>query len=531
MSQYAFGDLDRDGFTDFAFANESVRIAWGPDFRATSLLADRHPAYGVSSFDIDADGDLDLLTDRNDVGYPFDLWIGSGERTFERHELTSGGLGPLCLIDFDGDAFPEILSGTRDEVRIHRILRQGDSWSSDEVAAIESVVESWSVRCVDLDIDGVDELVYADPSARQVAVHFGRRVGGLLDFSRPPVITTLPGPVGRPVSQIADSDLNGLPELWFNEWFIESREPGRLRSSLFVTEHQRRTDAVAWDLDGDGYDELIRGRGGLEILPGGRSGFRSPISVASFGGGETAAWTTRLYVDARSADDVRIVTNDVHSMAIVHFNGRSFEPVQIDRIDLPSPFVDRIAVTSWNGESEPRFLIPIRVDPETYELAVQRLEAGVLVTEFRFPVPFRTDRAIGADIDGDGWTDVVVGEPNGAQVAFGSPDGPVFFSEAVDTTSDVAHIVSSTVVDVDADGVSEVLVAIEGTVDRRDYCRTDLLRRDRSGSWSATRLTDSCAGRVDAGDLDGDGRSDALVWTRDGLELYSGSSRVVAASS
>lgn len=188
------GDFNSDGLLDLA-----VCSATGPDLTimlgngngwGTFLLPVTLPDQGVvlnmAVGDLDDDGILDLV-----LGYALrpeaGVFLGNGDGTFTESAPVScaGGSLGVDLGDLDGDGVLDLVMSGGTVVS----ARLGDGFGGFAGSALGGDLEVGSgaadVRLVDVNLDGLLDVVTAVSGASVIDVHLGNGRGGFIEFVRP----------------------------------------------------------------------------------------------------------------------------------------------------------------------------------------------------------------------------------------------------------------------------------------------------------------------------------------------------------
>jgi hypothetical protein len=176
----ALVDVDSDGLLDIVLANGIAAPAFFHNtgdrtFTLLSLSGVNQPAYAMNWADLDADGDLDLVTGSYDAGrqtetgsnYLFSAGAGVNVYTqdggqWSRQQLTDTAQAlAIAVWDLNGDARPDIWVGNDFDAYDQVWLQRGDGW--EPVALFEDTSHStMSIDRGDLDGNGVAEYFTTD---------------------------------------------------------------------------------------------------------------------------------------------------------------------------------------------------------------------------------------------------------------------------------------------------------------------------------------------------------------------------------
>jgi len=479
-------DLNRDGRADLAvlterrllvFTQSSAGELEGP--RVYSLSNDG--CFGLRAMDVDRDGRLDLVlqvANRDDalrIRYGQDDGLGP-EQSFPVTSprglmqpihlakvcdpglvLIDSATGMLRILGFAGPEEAEEENGLLKQVRPRLFSSRVEG----------KVPPSYAVA--DLDGDGDLDIAIADPK--------GARIWTLLQRSR--------GIFAEAVEYPALSDVRSL---------------------------------VAADLDGDGRAELVMASPGERTIAvaglSKRGRLSYPETVASTGkpGGVVAA-----DLDGDGTQELAYFYEERRERGVVVLRRDAAGAWQPTPVELSELKVSPRAITAVDANQDGRIDLALFIPNEPMRLLLQN-EAGVLAEAnaddgFRKgllddvePSAFTT-----GDVDGDGLDEMLVAGKGFAR-ALEITDGVLEVVDQYNARSSDTEIASAVVLDLDTDGTPEIIL-VEAGADK-----AQVLRRgsDEVYRFAETVQMDGLE-LVGAGvtDLDGDGRSDLLVYGAD----------------
>jgi hypothetical protein len=278
-------DFDRDGWVDVAFIGyyhdktytlsglvyQGAADGFDPDRRlAVSTLS----ALDARSADLDQDGwpELIVASGTVDTGEVTIFW-GShqGPSDANTTTLSSSGTWKLLISDLNSDGWSDLVlvsaaSSRGDETRSTVYWNRGGGFQSDDFDSLHSFGAVDGV-CVDLDLDGYQEVVLANKQDNGSYEVFTRiHHGGAAGFDDS-AVTDLPA-LGASAVRSADLDQDGWPDLvvahassdsgtqidsaifWGSEGGVTGAE-----STALPTRAAR--DVAIADLDGDGWLDLV----------------------------------------------------------------------------------------------------------------------------------------------------------------------------------------------------------------------------------------------------------------------------------
>ncbi|MDY0002657.1 MAG: FG-GAP-like repeat-containing protein [Polyangia bacterium] len=263
----AAGDLDGDGDLDIvivrpAFVDAEAGVdlpayiaVWMNDGHAvfTEEGAARLPdaalaARGVAMGDVDGDGDQDLFLSM-DAG-TCRLWLNDGHGIFREappdalppHDTLRARMPAMGDLDADGDLDILVVSTGQDRLWVNDGSGRFTDQTSERLGTENEA--GYSAVIVDLDLDGVNDLVVANSDGR-LRIYRTDEVGRLFDYSGQ-VRPALPADADALGVAPADFDGDGDPDLFVSRY--NNRRPWLFRSwdPLPMT-----------DSDGDGIPEGV----------------------------------------------------------------------------------------------------------------------------------------------------------------------------------------------------------------------------------------------------------------------------------
>ncbi|MEM1055025.1 MAG: T9SS type A sorting domain-containing protein [Bacteroidota bacterium] len=259
------GDIDDDGDTDFVLlctrGGIALRQAADGFFVAESFepvvplpreeLYSNH--YGRGLVDLDADGDLDLIT-VSEFGNPLGWYENDGTGAFQARQtlLTDEQrIEYITLTDLDLDGQPDIVipDRTTELLRLYRNDLPTGIGSAEDLE-----ISASSVQAVDLDLDGDDDLITRGTGAEEQSIRWHENDGSGRFLERGEVARS---GVWEGLPFFGDFDLDGDLDflnghgLWLND--------GKL--SFSSTERPCESGRIGGyeDLDGDGAPDLVMG--------------------------------------------------------------------------------------------------------------------------------------------------------------------------------------------------------------------------------------------------------------------------------
>jgi hypothetical protein len=460
-------------------------------------------------FDADGDGRKDLLLSLDWAPWYFILLRRTGLDLFQVYNLSGGGQGPLFLWDVDADGTQEILAGTAGGAAAFRLGRPLNDWVVSEIPLQEGP-SLFSGTFGDLDHDGVLDQVGI--GGKGLSIIFGTLKDGLPNLDGTAVTTDLPGSAVPPGFRLRDLNGDGLEDILFPSNFYFLQERGRSYRAARPTglEQAFSGGGQAFDLNGDGYDDLARiFEGKLQISLGSEEGFRPPFSAAVPLVGDTLLVAGRL----RAGDPglVLIHTGGKLQLVPVGSDGRPGEAVEVG---LPFPRVQGLALGPWNGEAADHLLEIRRTMQGAAILSVFDLSNLASPVEvFKSFVPNSSFLPRAADLDADGKTDLIFVTDSGVQIIRGNLAESTLYQETALAPWDEVDALAA--IDIEGDGLWEV--AASGRTAGDSSVR--LFRRAAGGGWGSQLLSRTRARALRVVDLEGD-RSPDVVALGSGFQVF-----------
>lgn len=514
-------DVDGDGRRDLYFRTRNGDLPWqeawirlDPDDAMDCVFVDGGETWSCAA-DIDGDGDLDPLALQS-IGEAWEVRCrenlgGSFGQVLALPAEGSGDLGEIAVGDLDGDGIAELVVGApawQFDGELHLLRRAGDAYSS---TLLDEGYAQTSPRLLDLDGDGDLDLVtqrsgtpvrYLNPGAGivpgsgqlQPLAHWG---GNWSSW------------------RFADLDGDGFPDLVIDDAYGTTARAARgaaagleaLRSIDEATEGAKAF-AVA-DFDGDGFPDLVassRERDKLLRFHGPDWTAETPLAGGSFQRGLSRLLVADLNRDGRP-DVIGLPENgDQLPKALCLASGdfawgaiplgATHRRLRAALADFDGDGVPDLMLAS--GEDEPRidffggtgggtFAAPRTVDTNTPPLA----------------------ELVAADLDGDGWLDLVRAGAGFAPLSWMRNLGEGLFDQPYPLVQgEGPAALTVAVADVDGDGDPDVLAGFETEPALRQLLNMD------GGVFGEPRALECGLERCDAlrlADLNGDGLADATL--------------------
>jgi len=451
--QAEIADLNVDGYPDIVFCNfihnfradQPVYIYWGSPEEYSPENRTELPAYlasGIASGDLNGDGFPELvvanygdeLGERYGLRYHLESYIywGSAERysTARRTALPTISARDVAIGDFNGDRSPDLAFINCNSKERSAYVYWGEAgqysaenrqvFGADQVPAptTSSINGRLTLVAARLNSDSYDDLIMA--GGTQVLIYRGSAGGLVADQS----ISLATG--GVTDLKAADCNADGLCD-------------------LVIANSGSPTSMILWGTE-DGFEA-----NNCTELP---TLDAQSVSVADLNGDRRPDLLFGNYADAERYD----------VPCYIYWNGpQGFSAYR--RTDLLGARVAGTAVDDLNGDGRPDILIVNHVSgPSGPRPALvfwgnadyRYSPAAMGVIENGGNMMYSA-----ADLDDDGWPDVVFLGNRGAYICWGGQDG---YTLERRTHLDIPGAISSRVADLNADGYLDILFTVSGNV-------------------------------------------------------------------
>ena len=560
-------DLDNDGYVDIIIPNNHGYIERGPTRIYT--LDDRSPrgwrcvelpndsGWLSRPADVDGDGYLDLIVVNGENGVTSELpsyiyWGGPHGLTGERTQFDTVGAYDVALIDLNGDGRLDLIftSAWQDHhnpgrPRPLQVFEQIAPRQFAEATAKYGLIgmAATSLAAGDLNGDGRPELVVGNYRTDfeydfEAYVYWGTPAG--LDAGAP---LRLPTHYAQHVT-LADLNGDGWDEIIFcggNQVWIYWNDAGR-----FSTERRTIVEvegfstmfcigavfAAAADVDGDGRNELIvAGMAGVEVRRA-----DDLQRVQAFLPLPYATWVSAADLDGDRRPELIVsryengVTYDTESA--IFWNGPAgFSPERVTW--LPTGGAMGNTAADLDGDGRPEVIFnstmggPSQKWPQFPAYVYPADAQGHYDPQRRIELPTGGSSAyLIADLDLDGYPDLVITTPDGLRIFRGGPAG-VAPDRYVDLPTPCKGIQNVFVADFNRDGWLDLL-ALGTTYDDKPetLARSSTLFFGSAQGFSPERAQNvpTCSvGMGTIADVDRDGYLELIVGDRRGfVMIYQG---------
>ena len=266
-------DLDGDGDNDIVFVSgvNERNISWfenldgqGNFGAEKNIILDSNSGSIVYAFDIDGDGDLDIVTS---VYSP----DGSAIEWFENLD-GNGNFGPLRKVhtitlmaqsifaaDIDNDGDLDLISASLDRIGYHENLDGQGNFGKHQYVT-QNVMAPVSLSVGDLDGDGKLDVVSASDDDGEIAWY--RNLDGRGDFGIQNTLSVTPGANAVVVKDMdGDGDLDIVFVSWNSVLWLENLDgQGNFSEKKNISENillSRFSDVAVGDIDGDGDMDVV----------------------------------------------------------------------------------------------------------------------------------------------------------------------------------------------------------------------------------------------------------------------------------
>ena len=543
-------DMDNDGDLDILSASYvDDTIAWyendgaaDPSWAAADIVTNVDEAHSVFAADMDGDGDMDILSaSRDDDKIYWHENDGAADPSWTAAVVATSADGPQSVFaaDVDNDGDMDILSASRSDDAIAWYDNDGaanPTWTATDIAT--SADNATSVFVADMDNDGDMDVVSSSSNDDTIAWYENDGAASNSQTARGISAWTevVAGSSFDAAGDVVHADIDGDGDLDMvavssgNDddvsWFINDGSPagagwtevvidGDLANALSV--------AVA-DVDNDG---------DLDVIASSGTGSDDLLWWINDGSPEGAGWTevviegscddcASVYAVDMDADgdiDVVTVSNDANDVLWYKNDGSPTGANSFTKYTIDGDFSGAVAVyaSDMDNDGDVDVIAAAETGDDVSWWANDGTPSNDSWTETIIDGDFDGARSVHtADMDSDGWMDVVAVAKEGDDVSWwvndGTPGGANWTEYTIDGSFNGADDVFT--VDVDGDGDLDVLASSEinggiavwindGSPDNADWDESTV---NTSSYWSA----------VGAVDMDSDGDIDIYATNSDG---------------
>ncbi len=464
----------------------------------------RDPVLAIAIGDIDRDGDQDIVSAH--VDQPIRIFLGQGDGVFDDGTLllAARGVTALALADLDRDADLDLIAASTGAASI---VWRNDGRGLLERAAQMAGVRARAMAVGDVDGDGWTDIVLGADGAERVWLGRGEcrfEAGPAFGATNTGALALgdLDGDGDLDLLDVADgSSSKGSHVVWLNQGAGNFRAGQKLGGNQALG--ARLTDL---DRDGD-LDAVIGDAGSSRVCLNDGHGRLLPGPTLD----ATIAWPPAMGdVDGDGIEDlVQVRAHDTSWL-----RGRGDGRFDAVGATLPAAGVRAAEFADLDGDGDLDLCLGTQ---DGILIAGGSLGGTRSRLSFR-PEVLASDAVPGreivlADLDRDGWTDIVSGGPDGLHVML-SEHGVRFAppQAMTDGVSALTGVTSLEIADLDDDGWMDLVAG--GLAGARVWYAQGAGLSYRSGP----QIPGELATAVRAGDFDGDGRPDLAL----GSDLDSG---------
>lgn len=475
-------DMNRDGILDVLHAKSGMDTVGvllgsmdGELVAGGELGTGTHPRH-MAVADLDQDGWLDVVTANagaSSSSSTVSVLIADGKGSFHEHRDYPAvqGATAVAVVDLSGDGKLDLAVASQGYQAVSILVGHGDG-TFDELPSYPVGAEPAAVAIEDLNGDERPDLAVANYEGETVSVLHATANGSFV-----------PGgsyPMGGTTTNLAIADLDNDGEFDIAASVLSSQSVGVLlgrTDGTFAPPVSYPTTPVdsifagpgglaVGDLNGDGALDVVTADYDTDPIP-------STVSVL-LGNGDGTLAPSQDFAAAEGPCDVAIgdLTGD-------------------GALDLAVGHVYSGVVSVLPGRGDGTFA------PKIDYVGVSR---AVTV----------------GDLDQDGREDLVVATNHGVRVLLGWPDGTLAESAELDLEVGYAGGPEVAIADLDVDGWLDVLVAKSAGASNEDYGTIIVLRGNGDGTFKPqlTYSAGNCPTQLAVRDLNDDGRPDVVVTNR-----------------
>ncbi len=474
----------------------------------------------VYAADLDNDGDLDVLSASlldNKIAWYRNT---DGLASFGPQDVISRDaikVSALHIADLDGDGFLDVLSASRDDNKIAWHRNFGTLFLSQQVISTDAFVAQ-DVYAADLDGDGDLDVLSASRDDNKIAWY--ENINGQGAFGAQQVVSTSAIWANRVLARDMDGDgdqdiISASEQDDKIAWYANTDGAGTFSEERIIAlDADAIRDLKVEDLDGDGDFDVLAASSANDRI----AWYANTDGLGTFGGVQiisaSADFAHAVFAADIDADgDLDVISGSVNDSKIAWYenqNGQgSFGAQQLITTAAAGPV--SIIAANVDGDGDIDILAASSFDNKIswYEsfAGKGRVRFSPSNTIGRFGIALAPHAVAGADIDGDGYVDVLTASYNDSKIAwYRNVEGTVTSQQPISLGAAGARDVFAA--DIDGDGDQDVLSASGSDNAIRWYENFD-----GAGSFDITHdisTNANSAYAVYAADLDGDGDQDVL---------------------
>lgn len=503
-------DLDGDGHVDVVTGTGfpvGIFLGNGDGTLTPVLPLDIDHSAGPGIGDLNGDGVPDLVT--GNWG-SLEVSLGNGDGTFAAPtSFPSSARDDLAVGDLNGDGFADLVGATSTGVNV--LFGDGTGAFGAETTLTLSVVERVAVR----DVNGDGSLDVLALGWQSFRVLLGDGAGGLTPTHHYQFANLFEGYCFGDFDGDGESDVavctRGNDVLVY---FGAADGSFPTRSNVFAGSSNGEDRGIdACDVDGDGHADLVVASGvvdGVKVLRNdGAGGFGAPEIVRAANPSVDVACTdldgdgiTDLLV---LGNDQTIVLGDHRELTVLVGEGGGVFRARSE-YRRTGQRLSHLRVGQFVGDASPDAVLHSTFGQE---VLYRGADDGTFTFESEFQVAGADDTMVAADLDADGFTDLVTANGAGSAIHVTRCLGNGAFASGVQYALPVFETAEQVAVaDFDGDGALDVVVRLDAS--NQEFC---LFPGNGDGTLAAAlRFTiPDRASHLSVTDLDGDGDPDLVL--------------------
>jgi Calx-beta domain/FG-GAP-like repeat len=530
------GDIDGDGDLDIATSSPGDdTIAWyentngdGSSWTFDEVATSAANASSVEIGDLDGDGELDLVSSSSadDTIAWYENTNGDGSAwTPADINTNANGANSVALGDLDGDGDLDIASSSLLDDTIawyNNTAGNASAWTPTNISTTQDGASS--VVAADFDGDGDLDLASASSISNDV-VWFANTAGNASTWTPNNIDLTANGALALAVGDLdGDGDMDLAAALLTADdivWYRNDASGATWVGADISTTANGATSVTVADMDSDG---------DLDVASSTQAD--DPTSWHENTAGNATAWTS-VDVQTGGAQAQDVTAGDLDSdgdQDLVSAKGGVDDTITWFESDLPARSLPSWEPNPIHTGAVPAHPTPLDIDNDgDMDLATAQMdELGVAIHEntagngstwsvVRVPAGDDPYALAAGDLDGDGDTDLVTGAISSDEIFFLRNDGGAGPTWTATKIADANFARGLTVADLDGDGDLDLASANYGDNEVVWYENNN----GDASSWTPADVQTGFSGAITVGhgDLDRDGDIDLLAASLSGAVI------------